>query len=134
MIVDIYNSNATILFDDDDERSMITFDDWDDYSVKENEEGAIESVETQINRSLSADEKAELLDKLTIPLQSRSITNLQARRKSKGLSQSQLAKASGVAVRNIQAYEQNENDIRKAQVGTIQALAKALDCDIEDLI
>ncbi len=55
-------------------------------------------------------------------------------REEKGLSQSQLAKLSGVSLRNIQAYEQGYKDINKAQVVTVLQLAEALECDVYDII
>ena len=55
-------------------------------------------------------------------------------RKKRKLSQDELALLSGVNVRSIRAYEQGKNDITKAQVDTLQLLAKALDCSIEELI
>lgn len=55
-------------------------------------------------------------------------------REEKGISQSQLAKASGVNIRMIQHYEQGFKDIRKASVSTVLALANALEVDIEKLI
>ena len=42
---------------------------------------------------------------------------LQTIRKQCGLSQAQLAKASGVSLRMIQLYEQGQRDIRKAEAG-----------------
>lgn len=62
------------------------------------------------------------------------MNKLQEKRKDKGMSQSQLAKASGVNVRMIQYYEQGAKDIRKAQVDTVLKLANALGCLIEDII
>lgn len=62
------------------------------------------------------------------------MNKLQMRRKEKGLSQSQLAEASGVNKRMIQYYEQGAKDIRKAQVETVLKLAHALGCLIEDII
>lgn len=59
---------------------------------------------------------------------------LQAIRKQRGLSQSQLAKASGVSLRMIQLYEQGQRDIQKAEVGTIAALADAMNCEIHALL
>ena len=50
------------------------------------------------------------------------------------LSQSQLAKASGVSLRMIQKYEQGDRDIKKAQAETVYQLAKALNCKMEELI
>lgn len=54
-------------------------------------------------------------------------------RKNRGISQLQLAKKSGVNVRMIQYYEQGIRDIRKAQARTVLALAKALNCTVEDI-
>ena len=51
-----------------------------------------------------------------------------------GLSQSELAERSGINVRIIQAYEQKARDINKAQLVTVASLAKALDCDVLDLL
>ena len=61
-------------------------------------------------------------------------SRLKFMREEKGMSQSDLAKASGVPVRNIQAYEQGYKDINKAQVITVLQLAEALDCDVYDII
>ena len=55
-------------------------------------------------------------------------------RTAKHLSQRGLSLLSDVPVRNIKAYEQGEIDISKAQAETLYALAKVLNCSIEDLI
>ncbi len=55
-------------------------------------------------------------------------------RKARGFSQSELSEASGVSLRMIQLYEQKQNDMKKAQVDTVLALAKTLGCDVEDLV
>jgi DNA-binding transcriptional regulator YiaG len=55
-------------------------------------------------------------------------------RKKRKLKQEELAVLSGVNVRSIRAYEQGKNDITKAQGDTLQMLAKALDCTIEELL
>lgn len=55
---------------------------------------------------------------------------LQEVRKSRGLSQSQLAAKSGVSVRMLQHYEQGYKNIDHAKLDTICNLAKALDCPI----
>lgn len=55
-------------------------------------------------------------------------------REEKGLSQSELAKKSGVSYRLIQAYEQGYKDINKAQVITVLQLAEALECDVYNII
>ena len=51
-----------------------------------------------------------------------------------GLTQQELARRSGVKLRMIQAYEQNYQDISKAEVGSVLKLAKALSCSVEDLL
>ena len=61
-------------------------------------------------------------------------TNLKTIRKSRGISQSELARLSGVTLRMIQLYEQRQNDINKAQSSTLTDLAQALGCRAEDLI
>lgn len=61
-------------------------------------------------------------------------TNLAYYRKMKGLSQSQLAKASGVSVRSIQLFEQRKSNINNAQYNHLSAIAKALGCEVEDLL
>lgn len=62
------------------------------------------------------------------------MTNLKKHRTAKGLSQSKLAELAGISVRVLQAYEQDERDINKAQAGTLLRLARALDCHIIDLM
>ena len=61
-------------------------------------------------------------------------TRLQEIRKSRGFTQKQLSDASGVKVRMIQLYEQRQNDLSKARFEVVLSLAKALGCEIEDLI
>lgn len=62
------------------------------------------------------------------------MTNLKQVRESRGLSQSQLAKASGVNVRLIQNYEQAFRNINKASAETVLKLADALQCDIREIM
>lgn len=61
-------------------------------------------------------------------------TNLRKLRLSAHLSQAQLAKASGINLRNIQMYEQRQNSIDKAQGTILLRLSRALGCGIEDLL
>lgn len=61
-------------------------------------------------------------------------TQLQRLRKNVGISQSTLAKLSGIKVRTIQSYEQRESDINKAQVNQIRSLSLVLGCNMEDLL
>ncbi len=55
-------------------------------------------------------------------------TELKSHRLALGLSQSELAERSGVAVRSIQQYEQRQKDINRASFSTVVALAAALHC------
>lgn len=50
------------------------------------------------------------------------------------LSKKQLADLSGVNIRSINYYEEDRSLLRKAQAETLYALAKTLDCTIEDLL
>ena len=59
---------------------------------------------------------------------------LKEMRLKRGLSQTELAKMSGVSLRSIKAYEQGTNDISKAQADTLLMLSRVLNCSIEDLI
>ncbi len=61
-------------------------------------------------------------------------TKLSKIRKARGFTQQQLSEASGVTLRMIQLYEQRQNDINKAQVMVVISLAKALGCQVEDLV
>lgn len=62
------------------------------------------------------------------------MNKLKEKRMQRKLSQSQLAKASGVSLRMLQKYEQGDRDIKKAQAETVYKLAQALGCTIEELI
>ena len=55
-------------------------------------------------------------------------------RQKRNLSQSQLARISGVSLRSIKAYEQGDLDIGKAQYETLASLASTLSCEVRDLI
>ena len=61
-------------------------------------------------------------------------TKLQMVRLSRGLSQSKLAKASGVPLRTIQAYEVRFRQIEKAEIFVLVKLAKALRCKMTEII
>ena len=63
-----------------------------------------------------------------------SATKLQTLRRLNGYSQRILAEKSGIHLRNVQQYEQRAKDINKAAVSTLVALAKTLNCQIEDLL
>lgn len=52
---------------------------------------------------------------------------LKIRRRSRLLSQSQLAREAGISLRALQSYEQGDRDINKASAETVLAIADALD-------
>lgn len=55
-------------------------------------------------------------------------------RRMSGLTQKELADKSGVPIRMIQLYEQQQNDISKASADYVIRLAKGLDVSVEKLI
>lgn len=61
-------------------------------------------------------------------------TRLKRLREYHNLSQSGLAKQSGVALRQIQLFEQRNRDINKTQADTLFRLSEALHCDMKDLL
>jgi transcriptional regulator with XRE-family HTH domain len=61
-------------------------------------------------------------------------TRLSRLRENRGFSQADLSKASGVGLKSIQMYEQRLNDIDKAQAHTVYKLARAIGCNVEDLL
>ena len=61
-------------------------------------------------------------------------TNLKTLRMNAGLSQGELSTISGVPVRTIQQYEQNQKNINAAKVETVVLLAQALGCSVQNLL
>ena len=61
-------------------------------------------------------------------------TRLRAMRSNCGLSQSELAADSGVALRQIQPFEQRQRDINNAAAITLLMLSRSLHCRMEDLM
>lgn len=61
-------------------------------------------------------------------------TKLRIVRVRRGLSQTELAAASGVPVKTIQRYEQEPNKIDSARLDKLCGLTEALDCKITDII
>lgn len=55
-------------------------------------------------------------------------------RETAGMSQRELANASGVSIRMIQHYEQGVKDINKAAAITVKRLAESLNAKMEDII
>ena len=61
-------------------------------------------------------------------------TKLKMERINNGFSQSELSEASGVALRQIQLFEQRQRNINNASAATLLRLSRALHCKMEDLI
>lgn len=55
-------------------------------------------------------------------------------RQQKKLSQSQLARASDVSIKTIQAYEQDVKNINNARLEILLKLSITLNCKLQDLI
>lgn len=55
-------------------------------------------------------------------------------RESKNISQSEIAKLSGVSVQLIHLYEQKPGRIKNAKLITLVKIAKALECSVSDLV
>lgn len=64
----------------------------------------------------------------------KSESKLKTERKHCGLTQEELANESGVSLNTIRAYERKGKDINKAQFDIVLRLAKALKCDITELL
>ena len=61
-------------------------------------------------------------------------SRLKVVRKCCALTQEALANKSGVSLNTIRAYERKSKDLNKAQCDIVMRLAKALKCDISDLL
>lgn len=61
-------------------------------------------------------------------------SRLKTVRKRCGLTQEALANDSGVSLNTIRAYERKSKDLNKAQIDIIMRLARALRCEITDLL
>lgn len=64
----------------------------------------------------------------------KSDSKLKTARKHCGLTQEELSHESGVSLNTIRAYERKGKDINKAQFDIVLRLAKALKCDITELL
>ena len=51
-----------------------------------------------------------------------------------GLSQKELAEKTGIPLRTIQQYEQGQKDLSHACADSVLTLARALYCEVSDLI
>lgn len=77
----------------------------------------------------------QFCDELTNTINSRKVqTNLKRRRNLAGISQSELAKITGIPVRTIQQYEQRQKNINNAKSEYIVSLARALYCEPKSLL
>lgn len=61
-------------------------------------------------------------------------TRLQEARLDAGMTQNELAKKAGISLRTLQHYECGDRDIRKAAIETGLRIAKALGCNINDIL
>ena len=61
-------------------------------------------------------------------------TKLRMKRTNCGMSQSELAEESGVALRQIQLFEQRQRNINNASATTLLMLSRALHCSMEELL
>lgn len=61
-------------------------------------------------------------------------SKLKIARKHCGLTQEALANESGVSLNTIRAYERKSKDLNKAQVDIVMRLAKALKCEVSELL
>ena len=62
------------------------------------------------------------------------INKLKEQRKKRGLTQEELRALSGVSMNTIRAYEQNAKDITKGQLDIVMRLARALECEIGEIV
>ena len=62
------------------------------------------------------------------------MNKLKQLREAKGWTQASLSANSGVNLRMIQKYERGEKDLNKAEALTVYKLAKALECEVVDLL
>jgi transcriptional regulator with XRE-family HTH domain len=62
------------------------------------------------------------------------MSKLKETRKSKGISQKDLAERAGISLKALQAYEQNYRPLERASALDVYQIAKALNTTIEDLL
>lgn len=62
------------------------------------------------------------------------MSNLKNARIAAGISQSELAKQTGVNLRMLQYYEQGVKNIDGAKIETLAALSRVLGCGISDIL
>ena len=84
--------------------------------------------EADVSKFVSVANKIIETNKNAVP------TRLQKIRKSRGITQQELADLSGVSLRMIQLYEQRRNDINQASGRSISALSRALCCNFYEIM
>lgn len=62
------------------------------------------------------------------------MNKLAEKRKEQNLTQDQLAEKAQVSVRSIRAYEQGSKEVNNAKAVTVYRLAKALECEVDELL
>lgn len=62
------------------------------------------------------------------------MTRLKAMRQRQGYTQKEIARKAGVNFRMYQSYEQGYKDINHARIETVQKIATALGCGMEDIL
>lgn len=77
---------------------------------------------------------SKFIDFMDLQMDKKRAIALKKIRIKKNMTQKELSIISNVSLRMIELYEEGRNDIKKAEVGTIYKLAKALDVTIEELI
>lgn len=78
---------------------------------------------------------SQVIDRIDIQIKEKGYdVCLKYYRKLAGLSQSELARLTGIPIKTIQQYEQGRKDINKAQVDYIFRLSEALCCNPKDLL
>lgn len=85
-------------------------------------------------RGVDLNKFAEEADKIIQENLCKGETDLKRIRGANGFSKKRLAEVSDVVLRRIQLHEQRQNHINKTRTATLIALAKALNCRVEDLV
>lgn len=80
------------------------------------------------------DKVVAVLDQRVRSAEARFPSRLQTARRSRGLTQRELAEASGVNRRTIEEYERGDKDLSRAAFVTVRALARVLGVPPEDLV
>ena len=62
------------------------------------------------------------------------MNKLKEKREAKGLSQSQLANATGISVRTIQAYERGARKLSGASYDSLKKISEVLGVAVDDLV